>query len=115
MNKFGLLEDESNEPEDQSLSERLAMFSPVKPRSPLNLAAIDAAAAPHGFISRESTPPAPPVEVRTRRRRHMPTEPTRHLAIRLTDSQYNRFVDYADRHRLTYHEALAQLMDQATD
>ena len=113
MNKFGLLEDENPQVDQpQTMTEKLAMFPPVKPRSPLNLAAVDAAAAPHGFISREA---APPLETRHRRRRAMPSEPTRHLAIRLTTTQYDRFVEYADRHRLTYHEALAQLMDQAQD
>ena len=39
--------------------------------------------------------------------------PTRHLAIRLSASAYNRFVAYADHHKLTYHEALIRLMDES--
>lgn len=165
MSKFGLMdgEPEQNEqdtaPTQPSLSDRLARFGAVAPRPQVDLAAADAAAAQHGFVSREAPPPvaqqpyagyvapgyqggagygqpaqgypAPgydgagyPVQgyppqsqfgapSRMRRRRNMPMEPTRHLAIRLTASQYDRFVAYADLHRLTYHEALVQLMDES--
>jgi hypothetical protein len=103
-NKFGLL-DEEVEP---SIADRLAAFPAVKPRAnPADLAAIDAAGAVHGFVSREVA------AVVSRRRRAIPAEPTRHLAIRLTSSAYARFVAYADREKLTYHDALVQLMDTA--
>jgi len=72
----------------------------------LALREVDAAAAAHGFVSREQTVNRP------RRRRIAVAEPTRHLAIRLPESQYNRFVLYADRLKLTYHDALRQLLDQ---
>ena len=108
MNKFGLLDD-SGPPKEQrtgTLSDRIAAFPPVRSRGAVDFAAIDAAAAPHGFVSREAT------DIRSgRRRRAVPTEPTRHLAIRLAESGYDRFVAYADQHKLTYHEALIRLLD----
>lgn len=116
MNKFGLIDD-SQEPLDTPsstalLSEKLATFPLAAPKHRIDVAAMDAAAAAHGFISREV--PNIPIQAPSaagRRRRIVPIEPTRHLAIRLTASQYDRFVAYADRHKLTYHDALAQLMD----
>lgn len=110
MNKFGLLEED--EPEEKSLAERISAFATVKPRVPVDLPAIDAAAAPHGFVSRE-LPPAAPADARPsgRRRRAIPSEPTRHLAIRLPASGYDRFVAYADTKKLTYHDALLELLD----
>ncbi len=110
MNKFGLVEEEE---EGGSLTDRLATFSAVRPRLAVDLAAIDAAAAPHGFISRESGGGGEGTRPAGRRRRAVPSEPTRHLAIRLTESGYNRFVAFADRKKLTYHEALLQLLEQA--
>lgn len=109
MNKFGL---EPDEPETvgPNLAQRLAAFPPVPPRPRLDLAAVDAAAAPHGFISREagglnaSSSPS-------RRRRIGVAEPTRHLAIRLTLRQYDAFVAYADEHELTYQDAIVKLLD----
>ena len=118
MNKFGLLDDSEPETLDLSMPERLATFRNVQPRQPVDIAAMDAAAASHGFVSRESEPtPVPNAPVYAapagRRRRAIPSEPTRHLAIRLTTSGYNRFVAYADREQLTYHDALIELMNKA--
>ena len=112
MNKFGLLDEE--EPVSAlpaTMSEKLAQFPRVTPRPAIDLAAADAAAARHGFTSRELPEPVAPEPPHTRRRRAIPAEPTRHLAIRLTASAYARFVAYADRHQLTYHDALGQLLD----
>ena len=112
MNKFGLLDEEEDPPaRPATLTERLAAFSPVKPRGSIDMEAVDAAAAPHGFISRGAIPAAPPGQ-QGRRRRAIPSEPTRHLAIRLTASAYDRFVAYADRYQLTYHDALNRLMNE---
>jgi len=111
MNKFGLLDDD-NASQSSTLLDKIAQFPPVRPRSTVDLAAFDAAAAPHGFVSREAPPSTQPAPV-ARRRRAIPSEPTRHLAIRLTESSYARFVAYADRQKLTYHDALASLMDSA--
>ena len=121
MNKFGLL-DEGDEQEQTSaatIHQKLAAFAPVRAKAAIDVAASDAAAAQHGFTSREpglngpfatqDNVPAP----LGRRRRAIPSEPTRHLAIRLTSSGYDRFVAYADRQKLTYHDALIRLMDGA--
>ena len=43
----------------------------------------------------------------------VPLEPTRHLAIRLVSSEYDRFVAYADRHQLTYHDAISRSLDSS--
>jgi hypothetical protein len=113
-NKFGLMDEESEAPvRESTMSDRLASFGAVRSRGAVDLAAIDAAAAQHGFISREAGEAG--AAMKGRRRRSIPSEPTRHLAIRLTESAYNRFVAYADRHELTYHDALSRLMNGATD
>ena len=113
MNKFGLLDDDEADSSTlrmTSISDRIAAFAPVKPRGSIDLPAIDAAAASHGFVSREYNQQAESL-VTSRRRRAVPSEPTRHLAIRLSASAYNRFVAYADRHQLTYHDALIRLLE----
>ena len=120
MNKFGLLDDEDaeeNVPEPAAtFSEKLASFPSAAPKHRIDVAAMDAAAAPHGFVSREARVVPVPFQVApSRRRRLTPAEPTRHLAIRLTASQYDRFVAYADRHKLTYHDALGRLLDHTSD
>ena len=108
VNKFGLLDADEEAAAEASLAERLAAFPGVT-RHAIDLAAVDAAGAAHGFVSREVG------EGSGRRRRAVPSEPTRHLAIRLTSSAYDRFVAYADRYKLTYHEALVRLMDSSDD
>lgn len=115
MNKFGLLEPE--EPNSESrLSEKLSSFPITRQRHELDVEAADAAAARHGFVSREASAPLlSPETTRGRRRRANPPEPTRHLAIRLTEHQYGRFVAYADKHKLTYHDALSRLLDEFSD
>jgi hypothetical protein len=115
MNKFGLIDDVPDERTDnpQTLVDKLSSFPSVRPRPPIDLKAVDAAALPHGFISREASPAPVEERLHPRRRRANPPEPTRHLAIRLVSSQYDRFVAYADRHRITYHEAILKLLDTA--
>jgi hypothetical protein len=120
MNKFGLLHEDdvlAQARTSESFAERLASFPVVAPRHSIDLAAADAAAAPHGFISREvpATVATLPPTSGSRRRRLAPVQPTRHLAIRLTAPQYDRFVAYADKHKLTYHDALARLLDNSRD
>jgi hypothetical protein len=123
-NKFGLVDD----PEDQNLTRPsgldLSSFAPVKKRAPIDLVEVDAAAAPHGFVSREAVPSsvvgtlpissavARPATVHVRRRVARP-EPSRSLAVRMVVPEYDRFVAYADRHQLTYHEAIKKLLDDA--
>jgi hypothetical protein len=111
--KFGLMDDADDVVEPPNGNLDLSGFARVRKRSPVDLVEVDAAAAPHGFVSRE----APPVLTETpssgRRRRALPSEPARHLAVRMVQSQYDRFVGYADRHKLTYHDAITKLLDTA--
>lgn len=117
MNKFGLLDEGEDEATElATFSEKLASFPPAASKHRIDVAAMDAAAAPHGFVSREAGVSPSPIQLQQgRRRRISSSEPTRHLAIRLTASQYDRFVAYADRHKLTYHDALARLLNSAGD
>ena len=109
MSKFGLESDGSRgDDEARDLATRLAAFPPAAPRPRIDLPEVDAAAAAHGFISRESNPY--PTAAQGRRRRLGRIEPTRHLAIRLPVTLYERFVEFADDHQLTYHDALAKLL-----
>ena len=113
MSKFGLLDDDDTQvlpSHTTTISDRIAAFAPIRSRGVIDLEAIDAAAAPHGFISRESAEGGL-LRPAGRRRRAIPSEPTRHLAIRLNEKGYDRFVAYADRYKLTYHEALIRLLD----
>ncbi len=115
MNKFGLLEEDVAEhPRTPTLSETIATFPTATARTSVDLSASDAAAARHGFVSREA---GEIIDNRPqgRRRRAVPSEPTRHLAVRLTASAYDRFVAFADRHKLTYHDALVNLLDKAAE
>jgi hypothetical protein len=110
--KFGLIDD----PDDSGRSEGkidLSGFAPVQKRSPIDLAEVDAAAAPHGFVSREAVPVVAEAATHGRRRRAVPAEPVRHLAVRMIQSRYDRFVGYADRYQLTYHDAITKLLDAA--
>jgi hypothetical protein len=115
MNKFGLLDEDNDDANSTAtLTDQLATFPQVRARPVIDIAASDAAASLHGFVSREPSSPAESPTV-GRRRRALPSEPTRHLAIRLTASSYERFVAYADRYHLTYHDALTRLLDGTGD
>jgi hypothetical protein len=65
---------------------------------------IDEVAARHGFVSRE------PIQKVSRRKE---AEPSANLNIRPPISTYNRFVTWAMENRLSYPEALKELMDRA--
>ena len=65
---------------------------------------IDEVAARHGFVSRE------PIQKVSRRRE---AEPSANLNIRPPISTYNRFVSWAMENRLSYPEALKELMNRA--
>ncbi len=115
MSKFGL-EPEKREPlndEPVGIEERLAAFPTSAPRQHIDIAAMDAAAANHGFVSREAPSGFSSGAPIIRRRRIGIAEPTRHLAIRLTEAQYARFVAFADLQEMTYNEALVKLLDEA--
>jgi hypothetical protein len=111
--KFGLIDDPDDVVERLEGKIDLSGFAPVQKRAPIDLAAVDAAAAPHGFVSREAASVITEAAAHGRRRRAVPSEPTRHLAVRMVQSQYNRFVSYADRYKLTYHDAITKLLDAA--
>lgn len=111
--KFGLIDDPNDAAERSEGKIDLSGFAPVRKRSPIDLAEMDAAAAPHGFVSREALPVVVEAAAPVRRRRAVPSEPTRHLAVRMVKSQYDRFVGYADRYKLTYHDAITKLLDAA--
>jgi hypothetical protein len=108
MSKFGFdPEDDSMEVSKNDLADRLASFPPSAPKTAIDLAAVDAAAAPYGFISREAG--------KSRKRRVVPTEPKRQLSVMLPESKYNRFVAYADRHRLTYEEVISRFLEAVVE
>lgn len=111
--KFGLMDDPDEVVEGPERKIDLSGFAPVRKRSPVDLAEVDAAAAPHGFVSREAIPILEETAAPGRRRRSIPSEPTRHLAVRMVKSQYERFVGYADRYKLTYNDAITRLLDAA--
>ena len=111
--KFGLIDEPDDVVERSDGKIDLSGFAPVQKRAPIDFAEVDAAAAPHGFVSREATPVIKEVSAHGRRRRAVPSEPTRHLAVRMVQSQYDRFVGYADRYKLTYHDAITKLLDGA--
>jgi hypothetical protein len=111
--KFGLIDEPDDVVERSDGKIDLSGFAPVQKRAPIDFAEVDAAAAPHGFVSREATPVITEASAHGRRRRAVPSEPTRHLAVRMVQSQYDRFVGYADRYKLTYHDAITKLLDAA--
>jgi hypothetical protein len=111
--KFGLDDHEEAPPVADNLSAALSTFGAVRPRAPIDLPAVDEAAERHGFVSREATITTSASVGRGRRRRAVPAEPVRHLAIRLPVSQYDRFVAFADSFKATYPEALKKLLDGA--
>lgn len=65
---------------------------------------IDEIGERHGFVTRE------PVQKLTRRR---PAEPSANLNIRPSITTFNRFLQFCERNRMSYPEALKELMDRA--
>lgn len=85
--------------------DRLANIKPDdEPASAVPDHKLDEVAERHGFVSRE------PIQKIVRRRE---TEPTANLNIRPPISTYNRFVGWAMENRLSYTEALKELLDRA--
>lgn len=108
--KFGLgLDEPESASQSQgtgpSLASMISTLPNPKPRPVVSIQQLDAAAAPHGFTSRENKV--------VQRRRIPGNEPSKHLAMRLKVSDYKRFQDYADENRLSYPEAFRKLMDAA--
>ena len=103
--KFGFI------PEEEENSQDLALqFEPTpidRPRH--SILESDRLAETAGFASRERSPT---IEA-PRRRRINREHATRALAIRMTESQFARFLRYADRHELTYSDTISNLLDIA--
>lgn len=107
MSKFGLddlKEDRTPTDAAEQLSARLSRFpsSTSGSRQNINTAEIDAAAAPHGFVSRDPIAP--------RGRRSIPKEPTKAVGFNLPVSDYERFKAFADRNRVSFQRALGMLL-----
>jgi len=102
--KFGFIPEEE-EPKDLALS-----FEPTPVARPFHsIVESDRVAETAGFASRERSGPAE----KPRRRRVSREYAARALAIRMTESQFARFLRYADRHELTYSDAISHLLDIA--
>lgn len=108
VSKFGFSSADTNEetPDDLLLTFRP---TPIN-RADSSMEEVDRVAEAAGFASREQSRVAPP----TRRRRAVPPEPTRQVAVRMSEALYRRFVQYADKHQLTYQDAIAQLLDEVS-
>lgn len=115
--KFGFIPEEEEPQEDLALQ-----FEPTPIQRPTHsLVESDRLAEAAGFASRErSAPPPPPAPApaaplaeKPRRRRVTREHASRALAIRMTESQFTRFLRYADRHELTYSDAISHLLDVA--
>lgn len=90
---------------DLGFGDRLKTIKPdIEPEAEVPDHKIDAVAEKHGFVSRE------PIQKITRRKE---AEPSANLNIRPPVSTYNRFVAWAMENRLSYPEALKELMDRA--
>lgn len=90
---------------DLGFGDRLASIKPdTEPEQTVPDHKIDAVAERHGFVTREAT------QKITRRKE---AEPSANLNIRPPISTYNRFVGWAMQNRLSYPEALKELMDKA--
>ncbi|PZU19598.1 MAG: hypothetical protein DI589_20735 [Shinella sp.] len=90
---------------DLGFGNRLASIKPDdEPESDIPDRKIDEVAERHGFVARE------PVQKIVRRKE---AEPSANLNIRPPISTYNRFVKWAMENRLSYPEALRELMDRA--
>ena len=103
--KFGFIPEEEEEPKDLALS-----FEPTPVARPFHsVVESDRMAEAAGFASRERSASVD----KPRRRRVNREHATRALAIRMTESQFARFLRYADRHELTYSDAISHLLDVA--
>lgn len=67
-------------------------------------AKVDAIGDRHGFVARE------PIQKLTRRK---PSEPSANLNIRPPVTTFNRFLQFCEQNRMSYPEALKELMDRA--
>jgi len=90
---------------DLGFGNKLSQIKPeVDDTPPVPDHKVDQVAEKHGFTSRE------PIQKIVRRKE---AEPSANLNIRPPISTYNRFVKWAMDQRLSYPEALKELMDRA--
>lgn len=111
MSNFLDLEPESaEEPKAEKLRQLVTRVPVATPPTRLHPEISDKLAQQHGFSSRESSP-SRFVGIR-RQPRGLQVEQTRQLSIRMPVSLYEDFVDFADRHKMTYNEAIRALLDR---
>lgn len=104
--KFGFI------PEEEESKDLALSFEPTPVARPFHsVVESDRVAEKVGFTSREPNGSAE----KPRRRRVSREYATRALAIRMTESQFARFLRYADRHELTYSDAISHLLDVASE
>ena len=84
---------------------KLANITPDTDNTPsVSDAKVDAIGERHGFVARE------PIQKLTRRK---PSEPSANLNIRPPVTTFNRFLVFCEQNRMSYPEALKELMDRA--
>jgi hypothetical protein len=84
---------------------KLATIKPDQDEtSTISDARIDEVGERHGFVARE------PIQKLTRRK---PSEPSANLNIRPPVTTFNRFLQFCEKNRMSYPEALKELMDRA--
>jgi len=84
---------------------KLANITPDKEDLPkISDTKIDEVGERHGFVTRE------PIQKLTRRK---PSEPSANLNIRPPITTFNRFLVFCEKNRMSYPEALKELMDRA--
>lgn len=84
---------------------KLANITPDRDDAPnISDARIDEVGERHGFVTRE------PLQKLTRRK---PSEPSANLNIRPPITTFNRFLLFCEKNRMSYPEALKELMDRA--
>ncbi len=88
----------------QEIRDKISGIKPALPPETSNIALIDAAGDRNGFISREAQPQF----------RHERTVESRvQFSMRFRESSMNKFKRFCDEQRLSYPEAVEELMKQA--
>jgi hypothetical protein len=110
----GLKQDDEEQPtSDSSLRAIASTIRPTGPKPRPNVELSDAMAVRNGFSSREPTSSELPLSFQRvgRRRTARPTQLDRkQLSVYMTPELYADFLAYADRKRLTYSEAIQDLL-----
>jgi len=112
MADFGLKSEEPAVPKPQVNVSLLSNIKPREaPRPTSHVAESDRAAEATGFTSREPGPKFEPYIRPARRKRKQ--EQTYPLSMRAPVSILQRFIAYAERHKLSYPFALERLLDES--